>query len=75
MKKLKTKGISQYRVKVEACHTPAKLAQQLRYASNKGIPYVWFPPFDEGGVHEIKEMASGSQTVTTPESWQPEGAH
>ena len=56
---------------VEMYHTPGKLAQQMRYASRKGIPYVWFPPFEEGGVHEVKDMVSEQQVVADPASWSP----
>jgi histidyl-tRNA synthetase len=56
---------------VEIYHSPARLAQQLRYASRKGIPYVWFPPFEEGGVHEVKNMASEKQEVADPATWSP----
>jgi histidyl-tRNA synthetase len=56
---------------VEIYHTPARLAQQLRYASRKGIPYVWFLPFEEGGVHEVKNMASEKQEVADPATWSP----
>jgi histidyl-tRNA synthetase len=56
---------------VEMYHTPGKLAQQMRYASRKGIPYVWFPPFEEGGVHEVKDMASEKQTTADPAIWSP----
>lgn len=56
---------------VEMYHTPGKLAQQMRYASRKGIPYVWFPPFEEGGVHEVKDMTSEKQVVADPASWSP----
>ena len=43
---------------VELYDAPTKLARRLlRYASRRGIPYVWFPPFEEGGVHEVKHMA------------------
>lgn len=56
---------------VELYHAPTKLAQQLRYASRKGIPYVWFPPFEEGGVHEVKHMASEEQEVADPAAWSP----
>ncbi len=56
---------------VELYHAPTKLAQQLRYASRKGIPYVWFPPFEEGGKHEVKNMASEKQEVADPAAWSP----
>ena len=56
---------------VEMYHSPSKIAQQMRYASRKGIPYVWFPPFEEGGVHEVKDMASETQQVADPATWNP----
>ena len=56
---------------VEMYHSPTKIAQQMRYASRKGIPYVWFPPFEEGGVHEVKNMASEKQVVADPATWSP----
>jgi len=52
-------------------HSPSRIAQQMRYASRKGIPYVWFPPFEEGGVHEVKDMASEKQVVADPATWSP----
>jgi len=58
-------------LKVEMYHSPSKIAQQMRYASRKGIPYVWFPPFEEGGVHEVKDMASETQQVADPATWNP----
>jgi histidyl-tRNA synthetase len=57
---------------VETYHEPAKLARQLRYASKKEIRYVWFPPFDGQGIHELKDMRSGEQTPVDPETWQPD---
>jgi len=56
---------------VEMYHTPGKIAQQLRYASRKGIPYAWFPPFENGGVHEVKDMATEMQVVADPMTWSP----
>jgi histidyl-tRNA synthetase len=56
---------------VEMYHTASKLAQQIRYASRKGIPYVWFPPFEEHGIHEVKHLASGEQMEADPQTWQP----
>ncbi len=56
---------------VEMYHGPSKIAQQMRYASRKGIPYVWFPPFEDGGVHEVKDMASEQQIVADPATWNP----
>ncbi len=57
--------------KVEMFHMPQKIGKQIAYAEKKGIPYVWFPPFDEDGKHEVKNMAAQTQTETTPENWKP----
>ncbi|MCP4537448.1 MAG: histidine--tRNA ligase [Chloroflexi bacterium] len=58
----------------ETYHEPVKISRQLRYASKKGIPYVWFPPFDENGAHEIKDMVSRTQVSVDPETWTPDCA-
>jgi histidyl-tRNA synthetase len=58
-------------LKVEMFHAPSKLARQLTYASKKGIPHVWFPPFEPGRPHEVKEMASGEQHEADPAAWMP----
>jgi histidyl-tRNA synthetase len=57
---------------VEMYHSPGKIAQQMRYASRKGIPYVWFPPFEDGGVHEVKNMSTEEQAAADPYTWKPE---
>ncbi len=57
--------------KVETYHAPQKIGKQMSYAEKKGIPYVWFPPFDEGGDHEVKDMASGNQTKADVATWNP----
>lgn len=54
----------------ELYHQPDKLAKQIRYASRKGIPFVWFPPFEDGKPHEVKDMASGDQREADPGCWQ-----
>ncbi len=59
-------------IRVELYHAAEKLQKQLRYASRKGIPYVWFPPFEDGLAHEVKHMESGTQTSVAPESWNPQ---
>lgn len=55
--------------KVEMYHAPQKLKKQLAYAEKKGIPYIWFPPFEEGQDHEVKSMATGEQVSADPSSW------
>ena len=56
---------------VEMYHRPGKIAQQMRYASRKGIPYVWFPPFEDEGRHEVKDLASEKQEIADPATWSP----
>ena len=55
--------------KVEMFHGPVKIARQIAYASKKGIPYVWFPPFDDGQPHEVKDMTTGEQQSADPAIW------
>lgn len=57
---------------VEVYHAPQKLQKQLSYAEKKGIPYVWFPPFDSVGEHEVKNMASKEQVYADASNWTPE---
>ncbi len=58
-------------INTEVFHQGAKIGKQLRYASGKGIPYVWFPPFQKGHPHEVKDMTSGEQAEVSPDSWLP----
>lgn len=55
--------------KIELYHAPQKIGKQLAYAEKKGIRYVWFPPFDAHGSHEVKDMNNGKQTSTDPHTW------
>lgn len=57
-------------LKVELYHRDAKVKNQLSYAEKKGIAYVWFPPFEDGRPHEVKDMATGTQTEADPQHWQ-----
>ncbi|MDT0330707.1 histidine--tRNA ligase [Nocardiopsis lambiniae] len=57
----------------EVFHSTAKVGKQIQYASKKGIPFVWFPPFDEDGDHEVKDMGSGEQAAADPATWTPTG--
>lgn len=58
--------------KVELYHAPKKTGDQMKFASRKGIPYVWFPPFEDGLDHEVKNMDSGEQTKADPKDWSPD---
>ncbi len=55
---------------VEMYHAARKIPDQMKYASRKGIPYVWFPPFEDGANHEVKTMATGEQAQASPETWE-----
>jgi histidyl-tRNA synthetase len=59
---------------VETYHQPDKIGKQIRYASRKQISYVWFPPFDDGKPHEVKNLATGEQIVADPDTWAPTAA-
>jgi len=41
----------------------------MEYAVKKGIPYVWFPPFEDGQNHEVKNMTTGEQLASDPALW------
>lgn len=58
-------------MKVEQYHAAQNIGKQLKYAEKKGIPFVWFPPFDEGNAHEVKDMTTGEQVEADPVSWVP----
>jgi histidyl-tRNA synthetase len=64
--RLRERGIN-----TELYHQADKIGKQIRYASRKGIPYIWFPPFEDGRPHEIKDLVSGDQSPADPASWQP----
>ena len=62
------RALRQRGIPAEAYHEEAKLGKQMKYASDKGIPYVWLP-FEEGD--QVRDMASGDQTAADVESWNP----
>ncbi len=53
----------------EVYHQAAKIGKQIQYASKKDIPFVWFPPFEDGRPHEVKNLATGEQVEADPASW------
>ena len=54
---------------VELYHADQKVKKQLSYAEKKKIPFVWFPPFEDGQPHEVKNMTTGEQTSADPTTW------
>ena len=57
--------------KVEMYHEEKSLKAQMKYASRKGIPFVWFPQNSEQPKHEVKDMDTGEQVVADLETWLP----
>jgi histidyl-tRNA synthetase len=64
--RLRARGIN-----TELYHQTDKVGKQIRYASRKGIPNLWFPPFEDGKPHEVKDLVSGEQIEADPETWSP----
>lgn len=58
-------------LKVEMYHAAKKFPDQLKYASRKGIPYVWIT--DDDGAYQVKNMQTGEQTKADPATWTPDG--
>lgn len=58
-------------LKVEMYHEEKSLKAQMKYASRKGIPYVWFPANAEQSEHEVKVMETGEQAAADVETWTP----
>ena len=58
-------------IATEVYHAPVKLKRQLAYAEKKGVPHVWFPPFEAGKPHEVKDMTTGVRGPADPDTWTP----
>ncbi|ARP92009.1 histidine--tRNA ligase [Bordetella genomosp. 9] len=57
---------------VEVFHEQTDLSKQLRYASQKGIPFVWLSSSGDGRTpDQVKNMSSGRQEAADPASWLP----
>lgn len=63
---LRARGIA-----CEVAPSAAKFGKQIRYADRRGIPYVWFPPTQEGDAHSVKDIRSGEQVEADPQAWMP----
>jgi histidyl-tRNA synthetase len=63
--KLRARGIS-----AEVAPTAARYGKQIRYADQRGIPFVWFPASGDTR-HEVKDIRSGEQTPADPATWRP----
>ena len=56
---------------VEQYHEDRKLNAQLKYAEGKGIPWIWFPPVNVDGEHQVKNSVSREQQPADPATWMP----
>ncbi len=65
--KLRARGIN-----TEVFHEKKAFGRQIKYASQRGIPYVWFPSAaSKTNVHEIRDIRTGEQVVVNVDEWQP----
>ncbi len=59
-------------VNCEVFHERKAFGKQIKYASRRSIPYVWFT---EGAskerVHRLRDIRTGEQFDVDPESWMP----
>jgi histidyl-tRNA synthetase len=65
---LRRRGIA-----TEVAPTAAKFGKQIRFADQRGIPYVWFPGLD-GEPDTIKDIRSGDQVEADAATWTPPDA-
>lgn len=49
----------------EVSPTAAKYGKQIKYAANRGIPYVWFV-----SQREVKNILTGEQAVADPQTFE-----
>jgi histidyl-tRNA synthetase len=56
-------------VPTEVSPTPAKYGKQIREASRRGIPFVWFP--QEDGSHQVRDIRTGEQQDADLAAWVP----
>lgn len=52
---------------VDQYHTVKKWDKHFKYAEKKKIPYIGY--IKESGTFDVKNMATGEQSASTPESW------
>ncbi|MGX6601149.1 histidine--tRNA ligase [Micromonosporaceae bacterium Da 78-11] len=54
-------------IPTEVAPTAAKFGKQIRFADQRGIPYVWFP----GEPDTVKDIRSGEQVEADAATWSP----
>ena len=64
---LRARGIN-----CEVFHERKAYGKQIKYASRRAIPYLWFPPgASKSGEHEVRDIRSGAQDVVSLTDWSP----
>jgi histidyl-tRNA synthetase len=59
-------------IPTEVAPTAAKFGKQIKFADQRGIPYVWFPGGDE--PDSVKDIRSGDQVEADATTWEPPAA-
>ncbi|MHB8244144.1 MAG: histidine--tRNA ligase [Acidimicrobiales bacterium] len=57
-------------IPTEVSPSAAKYGKQIRYADQRGIPYVWFPG-RSGDLGEVRDIRTGTQLEADAFSWDP----
>jgi histidyl-tRNA synthetase len=65
---LRTRGIP-----TEVAPTAAKFGKQIKFADQRGIPYVWFPGVGDE-PDSVKDIRSGDQVAADAATWEPPAA-
>jgi histidyl-tRNA synthetase len=60
-------------IPTEVAPTAAKFGKQIKFADQRGIPYVWFPGAD-GEPDSVKDIRSGDQVEADAAAWAPPAA-
>jgi histidyl-tRNA synthetase len=60
-------------IPTEVAPTAAKFGKQIKFADQRGIPYVWFPGVD-GEPDSVKDIRSGDQAEADAATWEPPAA-
>jgi len=59
-------------VNCEVFHERKAFGKQIKYASRRKIPYVWFPAgASKERVHRLRDIRTGEQFDVDPASWMP----
>ena len=58
-------------VPTEVYHESVKFDKQIRYATRKGIPFVWFVEGHVSGTNEVRDLRTGAQITVDPATWMP----